>query len=688
MPTELSTLKEIARSFGSGGASVVDSLRTKYGSDALMEAADYIDQVRSRAIDAQPGFMDRLAAGTGKDATEEAQIYRDRGFLASVGETAPGAFSSGLASLTGGFVGGQPEETVFIDTPAGRKRADPQGFDSFSEFGNDIADAGGMLLNAIPPAVAGTAGFLASGGNPLATRLAVGAGAAGMGGIVGENVRQSTAALAGGEQEPDLGRIGTEGLINAATEPLAGMGSALVKRAVAPMRASVTKPIRDNVIDPAKQFAEQTGIDVLEHMPVSGMSENPGLHAAEQRIREGMWTADTYTKNVIEPFEESIKELFGTLQARVGVPARGGQTTGEAVRSAAEQASVLRTEQIGRAFDAIDAQVDPTMVVRPQNATGALEELSRSSRANPKFSMTSEASEQVARWMSDLENVETYADLKVLREAVGATMNSPQRMDPFMRSGVNADVARFYGALLRDVEQTLPSHLVPQEAAARGLHQSAKKLEQSSAQRATLRNEDKASTITDKINSRNFTPEEVMRERQIIGEQGTAAGLKSTPEGGDAWRQVQAESLELLRQASINPNRTLREGLSGERMVSYIERIGGLPKLIAIHGEELGTDIQRYAVMLRESNVGNRTQANTSRSSQGVEWARDMARLFTNPMALGASTLGKIGIGHGLTSKTGRKYLTEGAFQDATSQNFLSNVGRATARSTINENRK
>ncbi len=667
--TPRETLQEIMQQWDAGVEKA--PLLAKYGGQALNEAAVFIDEKRQESI---PGAVDRFAAGFGKDAQEEVDILNKRGFLASVGEVAPGMLSKAAGALTFGAIGGQPTQEAFVNG----RQVDPPGWD----MPGDLADLGGLAARNIPPAVAGTAGFIGSRGN-----LKVASAAAGAGGVVGENLRQAGAAYFGGQQEPELARIGTEGALDAVTEPLAGIGAKAFRGLSAPLKGKVTAPIQRKVIDPAKAFDQEFGTDAMGTMPIGGQTASRGMQKAEQRVAEGSFTAETYRVNVLEPFEENIKKIFGGIQGKVGATT-GSKTTGEAVRSAAEQAQALRIEQITQANDHLDSIIDPIMQVRPDNARGALEEMARSSRANPKFNTTAKAAEQIQSWMSDLENIENYGDLRDLRRSIGETMLSPQRMDEFMRSGLNGQVAHFYSALMRDVEAALPSDIVPVEAHVRGLTSSAHELQQSSAARRTLGNEDKASNITEQIMSKNFTPEEVMRQRQVMGEHGTTAGLKITPEGDNAWRQVQTEILEMLRQASINRDRTLEEGLSGELMVSQIRKMGGLPKLKAVFGDELGDQINRFSVMLRESNRGSRTMGNTSRTGEAIEFMHDMARLFTNPPAGLAGIAAKVGLGQAVTSRGGRKFLTEGVLQDATSQNLLSNIGRAVSRSTINENRK
>ena len=186
-----------------------------------------------------------------------------------------------------------------------------------------------------------------------------------------------------------------------------------------------------------------------------------------------------------------------------------------------------------------------------------------------------------------------------------------------------------------------------------------------------LRDDVKHEKIVPDIMSGNRTSSEILQLRKRIGVDPTDTGLTGVAAGPSAWNAVQAEVIESLRQASVMRGRepgidlqtgkvVTQGGLSGDRMLTAIGRMGGPEKLEIIFGKELGDQIFAFATFLRDANAAERGFANVSRSGASLQFAQNMARLFISPLIFFAERAGWKGLGEAVMKPGGRSWLTAG----------------------------
>ena len=167
------------------------------------------------------------------------------------------------------------------------------------------------------------------------------------------------------------------------------------------------------------------------------------------------------------------------------------------------------------------------------------------------------------------------------------------------------------------------------------------------------------------------TATEILQIKKRIGVDPTDTGLAGVPAGPSAWKAVQSEVIESLRQASVMKGRepgvdlqtgkvVSQGGLSGDRMLTAIERMGGPEKLEVVFGKDLGDKIFAFATFLRDANAAERGFANVSRSGASVQFAQNMARLFISPWTFFAERAGWSGLGEAVMTPGGRSWLTAG----------------------------
>lgn len=220
----------------------------------------------------------------------------------------------------------------------------------------------------------------------------------------------------------------------------------------------------------------------------------------------------------------------------------------------------------------------------------------------------------------------------------------------------------------------LPRELPAKARQARLMAKEAFDLDASSAANL-VKNPDKTEGIAKRVMSSNFQPTEVIRLKQLLGAVETPSGVPASKEGVEAFRNLQAEVLEEMRKkAQVRGD--VGVNLSGAKMESFIESIGGEKKMVAIFGQELARDLLDFSKMLREASTSERFR-NMSKSGRSVAAFEQVMEFFRRPLTALAGFFAQRKIGDAFITPGGRRYLTEGVLQDATSQQLINVLGRA-----------
>ena len=227
----------------------------------------------------------------------------------------------------------------------------------------------------------------------------------------------------------------------------------------------------------------------------------------------------------------------------------------------------------------------------------------------------------------------------------------------------------------------LPRELPAKARQARLMAKEAFDLDASSAANL-VKNPDKTEGIAKRVMSSNFQPTEVIRLKQLLGAVETPSGVPASKEGVEAFRNLQAEVLEEMRKkAQVRGD--VGVNLSGLKMESFIENIGGEKKMVAIFGQELARDLIDFSMMLREASTSERFR-NASRSGQAIAFYDQAMEFVKRPAVALAKFFAQRKIGDAFIRPTAtfpqilsREYLTEGVLQDATGQQLINVLGRA-----------
>ena len=197
-----------------------------------------------------------------------------------------------------------------------------------------------------------------------------------------------------------------------------------------------------------------------------------------------------------------------------------------------------------------------------------------------------------------------------------------------------------------------------------------------------VKNPDKTEGIATRVMSSNFQPTEVIRLKQLLAAVETPTGVPASKEGVEAFRNLQAEILEKMREKS-QVRGDVGVNLSGAKMESFIDQIGGEKKMVAIFGQELARDLLDFSKMLREASTSERFR-NMSKSGRSVAAFEQVMEFFRRPLTALAGFFAQRKIGDAFIRPTAkfpqilsREYLTEGVAQDATSQQLINVLGQA-----------
>ena len=190
------------------------------------------------------------------------------------------------------------------------------------------------------------------------------------------------------------------------------------------------------------------------------------------------------------------------------------------------------------------------------------------------------------------------------------------------------------------------------------------------------------------VNSSNMHRAQIRTIKKYVGEQGTRKGLRATEMGGEAWRSVQVEILEKIKQAARSPEST-RDNfiLSGAKLETYLNKRFKKGALEEIFGKQMASDLLDFAEMARGASLSERLFANFSGTSQGMTSTFNglIAGLF-NPKRAAASVLSKAIVGKtrgkALSSGRGKRFLLGTTEFQKEHPLFLSTLSRTLGQAT------
>ena len=637
-----------------------EELRRQFTQAEIRQATQGLQQVASGH---RPGFMARLGAGFATTPEGEVDILKSRGFDAVA----------------------QGDE-VFINTPAGRVRVDPKGFDI-----GDIADLGGEA----PATVLGAAGGVAGFASPVPGGAFVGAGG---GAAAGDFLRQKIAQSLGSGEETNLGRVALEGAMGVAGE---GIGRGAVKLAGGLFKRSRTAPDVARTVDQMADFDSKFGTNLEDLAPADVQSGSDFLGQATQRTRESQFGGQRLREGQDIPFQREVESGFEAIRSQSGAtPGRsrglfadrvGEAQAGQDLKQAAGETMRSRGRTRGQLFDDFKGQIDPSQPPVLENTFSAVDEIANSN-VFKRQKTGAQGLNVLHTAVDEAKAIKTFDELETLRQAVGDEIDS---FDPVrMSRGVQGQLQKLRGALRADEETFLAlgggtgSEAAQQSGRrARAFARDMFTLDESSTQRL-FRDDLKLSEIPDRL--RGMNADEIRRVRQTVGAEGTEGGLQATAQGGQAWQRVAAEVLDDLKMAAKNSQASTRDlfVISGQRLQAALDRFkpGALDEIFGI---ETAGDLRNYADMVRNATVSERQFANSSRTgiaNQSI--LNDLANFFHNPSAAAGRITGRIfaeqGSGRLLGSQGGKRFLLGTApFQTKLHSGLLSAIGRLGGQSTV-----
>ncbi|MEK9770252.1 MAG: hypothetical protein VW683_15170 [Betaproteobacteria bacterium] len=572
-----------------------------------------------------PGMLDRAAASFASSPAGEVDIYRNRGY---------DAFAD--------------QGNVMIRNNRGTFPADPPGLDR-----GDIPD---MVGRAPSVFLAGLGGAL--GRSPLT---------AGAGAVIGSAIEQNTARALGSEQPEDpMGAIYT-GVQDAAMEAAIPYLGRLFRGAFS--GGGLSKQ--------AQSIDEALGGNLAENLPASLQGNSSTVQGLETWLSNNPVTRGSYERKVRQPFEMASLDAFERLRREVGPLDVNRETVGQSGIEAIRRAVAARKEVIDQAYQDMRKAVPNNTPILPTNTLRALENIKSSYMYNPKFDLNDETRNLIEKLVSSAENIETFGDLNDLRQLVGRQLDNIE--STARRTGIDAEFAQVYGALAQDAIDMAGDSF----NTARTLARSDAEGRAASINRSqSIRDPDKVERLVPEIMSGSTTTQQVRRWKQQFGAMPTEEGLPAVIGGSGAWSRVQAQILEEIRNKSLKQGRERVEteagdvysALSGARMLSQIEKMGGPDKLKEIFGEDAGQTLFDLAAFLRNAESTLGAFDNPSGTAKNNELYRLANLLVTSPARLLGSLLMPLGMSAPFTNKTVRNTLTRGLAPD---QNMLRALGRS-----------
>jgi len=318
---------------------------------------------------------------------------------------------------------------------------DPEGF----ELG-DALDFAGDIPPTVLSALGGAKGF------PFGPKAMM--TTAGIGGGIGEGIRQTAGKALGAKGGYDLGNVALETALGVIGEV---PGKALrfgADKIMAPFKDTVSRGVGD-LQAKAKVFDERYGTNLAEKLPLSSIQESDVIAGAEARVRELPITRGVYEERVEIPLTKEKETVLSRIGKKYGMeqPAGGKvrQETGQVVSDAAEETLDRRIDQIETLYSALGEFVAPATPIIPSESKEVAQAIFERVSAD-KSGVFKGKVNMVAGWLDAVENLKTFSELDAFRKNVGEQLNTNMGREMFAVRGLDAQVRKLYGALRRDVQ--------------------------------------------------------------------------------------------------------------------------------------------------------------------------------------------------------------------------------------------
>ena len=637
------------------------------------------------------GFLTRLGLSMTSDSLGEGNVLRNAGFAPiPTASGAKGFIPQDMADLLEQITSITDEEKANM-TP-GQFRAvqrdlarvnasvqpvDPEGFD----FPGDIADFGGDALVSGASVLGGMQGFKAGAG--VGTAAWPGPGTI-IGGVTGAMVGAPTGAGIGEVARQNIGntffgadrpwnqrRFNEELVLGAAGEVVGPFFSRIIGRVLKPLRGATQRT--GQVVEQGKAFDEEFGTNLAERLPLEAQTESRGIARMAQLTSESPITQGKMLEKVTKPFREEVDKLFQQVRQQGGFDgATSKEEVGDLLSTGVSKTIEVRRDAVDGLYTALREKLPENIEVLPVNTQEALGRIAERTGADALegFDIAKGTRGLLASLGEDVEKITTFEQLDAFRKRVGSMLNSRGAQEEFARVGMDKQIGDLYGALVRDAEAVLSFEgtegLAKQaSASARNMFD----LDRSSA--ASLFNDpDKLATATNRLFNKNSTPQFVRRFKEKLGAASTEAGLPGTEEGQQAWQAVGQQLMDRIRTAAqAGPQDFPGQPpiISGDRMISELDRMGGQEILTEVFGDKLTKDLYKAGEFLRNANVSERGFANTSRTAESGNVASLLRDLFSGTRrglfsAVGGS-LARRGAAGFLTNPTLKRAAVEGIGQ-------------------------
>jgi len=606
----------------------------------------------------------------------------------------------------------------FADSPKGRAEIaknmgikgldmNPTGFDI-----GDIADMVGPSFPVIGGGIGGAIGSVVGSGVPGIGTVTTGAAGGTIGAAGFEGARQGIASLLGAQDT-----AGSQGIANEAGMGAAGeLGGALAVKAgsklLAPFKSQVTRRM-GAAQDAGAQLDSRLGTELQRTSPVSSRTESQLLSNMEGRTAFRPSSGDKFRDQLREPLREQQNLALDQIQKQGNIPASSSKDElGQVVRGAAEETLAQREALVDDLYDQARAAIPDGLDLQASvtNVQSAIQRIAETRGAVDLqgFKITESLSSQLGGLSDDVSKIKTFDQLDAFRKRFGDILKSPGARQEFSNAGMDSQLRGIYSALKSDLDETMVAAFKARGKIT-GLPSSGSGIERGNLADATkamdsmrrasatfkdildldassairlLKDPDKVGNIARTLTGQTTTPAQILRFKQKIGAEGTEL-LPVTEAGEGAWRQFQANVLDILRSESVDESTDVIKEipLDGERMLRSLKSLGGEPVLKAILPEQTVDDLFSLATFMRQTSRSKR--AGVFRTPEELPLV-NMNDIFSMGKRLVTRSFDSM-LSPLLFSETGKRYLTTGLGQGPASQGFTSALGRAAAQLGIRQ---
>jgi hypothetical protein len=327
------------------------------------------------------------------------------------------------------------------------------------EGARDVAD----IVSDVPAALGaglGTAAGFAAGtlaGPAAAARLGMAGG--GMGAAIGDMGRQSIGGLLGSGESPNLGRTAGEGFLGMLGALLPGAGAKVVNRATGPF----TKSASTAAVQEVKQDAEKYGIRSL---PADAITESDFVARAAARARAAATPHGDVLRQGRNTLRAEQSDAFENIAREAGSSSRLPTPSVDVYTEAGQKTLEARKAALGGIYDearSIMGNTDfPVIINQTEAAIGRMSKRTGSSDL-PDANITSAARREIDLLLEDVSNIETYGQLNAFRRLIGDKLSNRQFLLEMKKAGHEVNYEDIYGALKRDLQESLPEGKLAQE---------------------------------------------------------------------------------------------------------------------------------------------------------------------------------------------------------------------------------